>query len=240
VAREEVARATAAQQAKIDDWNARDAEDRAAGGPGLNGRTRPKSPAAGYVRVREAQAQLGQARERETARAAKADQERPRSRNITDPGSRLTAAGSTANSGGCQCGTCGTCLIALFLADSGYLSEHDLTCPGPDRLIATGKTRDLEKNTRNPDSPKPSRYAGPATAAMAERLQTSDGITACRQRGHIAETPHGNIKHNLGIRQFTLRGKTKVTAEWNLITAVHNLLKAISTGNLTTQTLTTL
>jgi hypothetical protein len=51
--------------------------------------------------------------------------------------------------------------------------------------------------------------------------------------------PPRNIKHNLGIRQFTLRGKPKVTAGWNLTTAVRNLLKAISTGNLTTQTLTT-
>src|SRR5215472_7786384 len=29
--------------------------------------------------------------------------------------------------------------IGLILADAGYLSEHNLTCAGPDRLIATGK-----------------------------------------------------------------------------------------------------
>src|SRR6202044_1670628 len=31
-------------------------------------------------------------------------------------------------------------LIKLFLSDAGYLSEHNLTIPGPDRLIPPGKT----------------------------------------------------------------------------------------------------
>ena len=42
---------------------------------------------------------------------------------------------------------------------------------------------------------------------MAARLATEDGITAYRQRGHIAETPHGDIKHNMRFRQLSLRGK---------------------------------
>ena len=129
-------------------------------------------------------------------------------------------------------------VIGMVLADSGYLSEDNLTCPGPDRLIATGKTRDLEKNARGPAA-RPPRYAGAATAAMAERLKTEDGITAYRQRGHIAETPHGHIKQNMGFRQLSLRGTGKVTAEWNLTAAVHNLFKAITAGHLTTGALTT-
>ena len=35
--------------------------------------------------------------------------------------------------------------IAQALADAGYCSEDNLTCDGPDRLIAVGKRRDLEK-----------------------------------------------------------------------------------------------
>jgi len=35
--------------------------------------------------------------------------------------------------------------IAQALADAGYCSEDNLTCHGPDRLIAVGKRRDLEK-----------------------------------------------------------------------------------------------
>jgi transposase len=128
--------------------------------------------------------------------------------------------------------------IGLFLADAGYCSEANLTCPGPDRLIATGKGRDLEKTARGgPDGPA---RGGPAMQAMRQRLATDDGITGYRQRGHIAETPHGQIKHNMGFRQLSMRGLPKATAEWAFTTGVHNIFKAITTGHLTPQALTQL
>jgi hypothetical protein len=130
-------------------------------------------------------------------------------------------------------------LITLFLADAGYCSEHNLTIKGPDRLIATGKHRDLEKQAR--DGTGPSDSAGSeAIAAMTARLATEEGITAYRQRGHIAETPHGHIKHNMGFRQLSMRGTTKAAAEWRFAATVHNLFKAITTGHLTPATLTAL
>ena len=129
--------------------------------------------------------------------------------------------------------------IELALADSGYCSEANLTCPGPDRLIAVAKRRDLEKAARGQDSAGTGR-GGAAVQAMRERLKTPDGIAAYRQRGHIAETPHGHIKHNMGIRQLSLRGKAKAAAEWTFICALHNLHKAITTGHLTPQALATL
>jgi transposase len=291
IARERVDQALAVQQAKIDGWHARDAAARAAGGPGLDKRTRPRTPARDHIRVREEQARLDKAVTRAAARQAAraaAEKEHPGpSRNITDPESRLVpvrgggfiqgwniqnvvsedgliiateVTTSPADTtwfapmlGKAEAAAAliasrrppgwhdrhGDDAIGLILADSGYLSEDNLTSPGPDRIIATGTHRDLEKNSRDPATPVPSRHAGPATAAMAQRLKTDDGITAYRQRGHISETPHGHIKQNMGFRQFTLRGKTKTTAEWNLTAAVHNLFKAISTGHLTTQALTT-
>jgi hypothetical protein len=128
--------------------------------------------------------------------------------------------------------------IGLILADAGYLSHANLTAPGPDRLIATGKNRALEQAaTDGRPAPKP---ASPAVAAMAARLATTEGITAYRQRGHIAETPHGHIKHNMGFRQLSLRGQPKATAEWTFTAAVHNLCKALTTGHLTTAALHTL
>ena len=75
---------------------------------------------------------------------------------------------------------------------------------------------------------------------MTARLATEEGITAYRQRGHIAETPHGHIKHNMRFRQLTMRGKPKAAAEWPFACTVANLIKAITTGHLSTQTLTTL
>lgn len=135
--------------------------------------------------------------------------------------------------------------IGLVLADAGYCSEDNLTCDGPDRLIATGKRHDLEKAARTAGGHDGSDDGGgdddgKALAAMAARLATDDGITAYRKRGHIAETPHGHIKHNMGFRQLTMRGKAKASAEWTFICAVHNLFKALSTGHLTSQALTAL
>ena len=145
------------------------------------------------------------------------------------PGPEPAGPGSGGAAGG----------IGLVLADAGYCSEANLTSPGPDRLIATGKGRDLEKAARTPDSQGSGR-GGPAIQAMRERLKTPDGIAAYRQRGHIAETPHGHIKHNMGLRHLTVHGKTKASAEWEFICAVHNLFKALSTGHLTGQALAAL
>ena len=75
---------------------------------------------------------------------------------------------------------------------------------------------------------------------MRERLKTEEGITAYRQRGHIAETPHGHIKHNMGFRQLSMRGKAKAAAEWTFACTVRNLFKALTTGHLTPQALAAL
>jgi transposase len=298
LAEEKLARVTAAQQAKIDDWQARNAASLAQAGKPL--RNPPRQPASEHCRVKDAAAQVEKARERaaEAERKAaerEADRKGPGPvRNITDPDSRLmpvhgggfgqcyntenvvsddeliiateltddpadmawfepmmARAGQAADliganrpasgpdpapdPGGGQQDDGG---IGLALSDSGYCSEANLTCPGPDRLIAVGKRRDLEKAARGQDTGPG--WGGPAVQAMRDRLKTDDGITAYRQRGHIAETPHGHIKHNMGLRQLCLRGKAKASAEWKFICAVHNLFKALSTGHLTGQALAAL
>jgi transposase len=136
--------------------------------------------------------------------------------------------------------------VGLVLADAGYLSGDNLTLPGPDRLIATGKARDLEKAAReaasdhgHADSPAVDDPGG-VIAAMTARLATPEGIAAYRQRSHIAETPHGQIKHNMRFRQLTLRGKPRATAEWTLACTAHNLFKALTAGKLTPAALTAL
>src|SRR5712664_1214976 len=123
--------------------------------------------------------------------------------------------------------------IGLALTDAGYLSRHNLTCPGPDRLIATGKRRDLEKTARDTAAAQDDGQDDDVIGAMAARPATDDGIPAYRQRGHIAETPHGDIKHNMRFRQLSLRGKRKAAAEWKFTCAVRNLRTAISSGHLT-------
>jgi len=302
LAQENLARVMAAQQAKIDDWQARNAASLAETGRPL--RNPPRQPASEHCRAKEAAAKVEKARAREQAaerRAAEREENRKGPgpvRNITDPDSRLMpvrgggfiqgyntenvisedelviateltddptdmawfgpmmaraqeaaaligahrpaadpgqnpgdqdqdqAGGRQEHGGG----------IGMALADAGYCSEANLTCPGPDRLIAVGKHRDLEKAARGQDTSPD--WGGEAVQAMRDRLKTNDGIEAYRQRGHIAETPHGHIKHNMGIRQLSVRGKAKAAAEWTFICAVHNLFKAITAGHLTPQALT--
>ena len=276
-------KAIAAQQAKVEDFQRRQAAKIAATGTAL--RERPPAPGAGKA-IHRAAAVLDRARQRHAAAGARAaERERARrgpgpARNTTGPHSRLmparggflqgyntqnltsqdgliiataltaspadtpwlqpmpaaadAAALITAHRPG------GSEPIGLLLADAGYCSEHNLTLPGPDRLIATGKTRDVEKAAAGQPVTGGWHRTRPATRAMTARLATADGIDAYRHRGHIAETPHGHIKHNLGIRQLSLRGIPRATAEWHLACTVHNLFKAITSGHLTTATLAAL
>jgi transposase len=132
--------------------------------------------------------------------------------------------------------------IGLALADAGYLSGHNLACPGPARLIATGKRYDLEKAARAGGGHDPGQAGQKQSpiAAMAARLATEDGIAAYRRRSHLGETFHGDIKHNQGIRRLSVRGMPRASGEWTFAAAVRNLRKAITSGHLTPQALTAL
>jgi transposase len=278
--------ATAAQQAKIDDWERRNADKIAATGTGL--RSWVSRPASSHHSVRAAAAQLEKAQARATGphqgqgqdiSKSRGGKDRGPVRNTTDPHSRLMptrggfiqgyntqnvttqdgliiATALTASTTGtpwfepmvraaeraaavitahrpapASTGSDGA-PIGLLLADAGYLSEHNLTIDGPDRLIATGKNRGLHDTARNPRrSGGPAR--GPAALAMAARLATDEGFDAYRHRGHIGERPHGHIKHNMGLRQLSLRGIPRATTEWRLTCTVANLSKAITAGYLT-------
>jgi transposase len=131
--------------------------------------------------------------------------------------------------------------IGLVLADAGYLSEANLAAPGPDRLIATGKHRDLEKRARAAgQDPGGGDGGSPLAAAMAARLATEEAIAAYRRRSHIGETFHGDLKHNMGIRRLSVRGAARASGEWTFAAAVRNLRKAITSGRLTTASLAAL
>lgn len=59
-------------------------------------------------------------------------------------------------------------------------------------------------------------------------VQKIDGVLRrylYTQRMRIVEPVFGNIRHALGLDRFTLRGKTKVNAQWTLFNLVHNLFK---------------
>lgn len=138
---------------------------------------------------------------------------------------RPTDTADTADTAGTGTGTGEG--IGVLLADAGYFSDANLTAPGPDRLIARGKGRHLEHAARNaPASGPPPAGASPAEV-MEHRLRTEEGIALYRKRSHIAETPFGHAKHNLGFRRFTGRGLVRARGEWSFHAAVHNIGKIL-------------
>jgi transposase len=116
--------------------------------------------------------------------------------------------------------------IDLGLADAGYWSEDNATAPGPDRLIATTKDHKQRLAAREMGvcvGPPPA-DAGPLEA-MEHRLRTEEGAAAYALRSQTVEPVFGIIKATLGFRRFSRRGLAAGQSEWNLVCAVHNLLK---------------
>lgn len=60
---------------------------------------------------------------------------------------------------------------------------------------------------------------------MSRFLQTQRGKQVYRLRQQSVEPVFGQIKEVRGFRRFSLRGLAAVTCEWDLVAAVHNLLK---------------
>jgi transposase len=117
--------------------------------------------------------------------------------------------------------------VGVLVADAGYHSEANLTAPGPDRLIADGKTRDLA--SREPATGPPPAGAT-ATEANARRLATPEGRAAYKRRAPDVEGLHASLKDRGGLRRFSLRGLHNATSEFLFAGLAHNLrlLAAIS------------
>jgi transposase len=113
--------------------------------------------------------------------------------------------------------------IGTMLFDNGYHSHANLTTPGPDRLIATSKTRDLHTTaTTNPTTGPPPPDAT-AEQAMHHRLRTPDGAALYKHRGATIEPINGNLKDRGNLRTFLLRGLKACKAELHLAALAHNL-----------------
>jgi transposase len=137
-------------------------------------------------------------------------------RDKHDPGHDIAACHAAMTGG-----------IGVLVADAGYHSEANLTAPGPDRLIADGKTRDLARREPTEEPPP-----GDATAveANARRLHTPEGRAAYKRRAPDVEGLHASLKDNGSLRHFSLRGLHNATSEFLFAGLAHNLrlLAAIS------------
>jgi transposase len=105
----------------------------------------------------------------------------------------------------------------VVLADTGYLSEANLKALRRRRqrgLVAVGR-----------EAKKPSKWPkGRLTQRMHRILRLPWARDLYSHRKTQGERPFAEIKQRMKLRRFSLRGKSKVRGEWDLVCAAFNLL----------------
>ncbi len=118
-----------------------------------------------------------------------------------------------------------------LLADSGYCSEKNLeyldAAADPEKRIGAYLATGRQKHGETP--PVAARGPLPKDATRVDRmrrkLQTKAGAAIYAARKAIVEPVFGQIKQARGFRRFSLRGLSKVRAEWAFVCLTHNILK---------------
>lgn len=143
----------------------------------------------------------------------------------------MTAAGQAARA--CQLASGRTDIaVGTVLADAGYASNTNLTAPGPDRLIALGKSRQLHTDAIDKPTEGEPPPGSNARQMMDHRLRTAEGSRLYKRRGATVEPAIGNLKKI--IDRFSRRGLTAATGEVDLAATAFNLLKIHRAGPATT------
>ena len=118
-------------------------------------------------------------------------------------------------------------------ADAGYYSAkavEELYSMGVDPFIAPEKTRHGRVLEPAPRGRMPEGLS--VRNRMRRKLRTKRGRERYALRMETVEPVFGQIKQRRGFRQFLLRGLEKVSREWLLICAGHNLLKLFRSGQM--------
>jgi len=224
----------AAQQAKIDAWQAR----KDAGGPRGPGRKPPAEP-PGNKRRTEPRANTTDPQARVV-----------RSKNTLIVGYNAQAVVTTAQvivgATVFQKEVDGTLLhptlqaarqqlsaagvkpkLATVVADSGYVSEAAFAQAHAEKVRLLAPVSKDTRAMRDGGDPAAGRNLAnvPETARGQRRLRHHRGRADYRQRGRTVEPVFGQLKTRQHMTRFSRRGLTAVTSEWHLACAAHNLLK---------------
>ena len=118
-----------------------------------------------------------------------------------------------------------------LLADAGYQSDENLRylqSQGIDAYVAVRRDKHSTPPAPAPRGRIPKDLS--RRERMARKLTTKQGRAHYAKRKVIVEPVFGQIKEAMGFRRFGLRGRSKVSAEWHLVCAVHNLGKLFRSG----------
>ena len=108
-------------------------------------------------------------------------------------------------------------------ADAGYWDTRSLLDPslnGIEMLVPPDSKPQVPGGSLSATAPRHEE-----AFRMRQVLATEQGKVRYALRQSTVEPVFGQIKEVRGIRRFHLRGLLKVTSEWKLICATHNLLK---------------
>jgi hypothetical protein len=121
--------------------------------------------------------------------------------------------------------------VAAVLTDSGFYSEAAVKAveqSGAGQPTGTTVYVALEKKEHHRTVSDLAKKDEPGAGAsvseiMQHRLQTAAGKAKYKLRQQTVEPIFGIIKSILGFRHFLLRGKEKVSLEWQLVCVAYNL-----------------
>lgn len=115
--------------------------------------------------------------------------------------------------------------IGLVLADNGYFTEANLTSPGPDRLIAPGRGRDVHHHAKHQPTHGQTPPDLSPTDAMRHTLRDPDQARRYKRRSATVEPIIGQLKDRIGLRRYARRGLAAVTAELHLAATALNITR---------------
>lgn len=125
--------------------------------------------------------------------------------------------------------------VTEVLADTGYYSEANVDGAKSRQVepyIAVEKPShgiNLESLLEGTPAEAPELSAeATAKEQMAHKLKVPEAVELYKLRKQTVEPVFGIIKHCMRFRQFLMRGKEKVSGEWNLVCTAYNLKRTFT------------
>ena len=125
--------------------------------------------------------------------------------------------------------------VEKVLADTGYYSEGNVKgaqSRGVEPIIAVEKQShgiDIESILQGSPAEEPPLPAeATVKEQMAHKLKTPQAKQLYKLRKQTVEPVFGIIKQCMRFRQFLMRGKEKVSSEWNLVCTAYNLKRTFN------------
>jgi IS5 family transposase len=118
-----------------------------------------------------------------------------------------------------------------LLADAGFYSAANVQhcqAAGIEALLARRRDQHYLPWYERLTEPVPIPETADATERMLHRLKSPEGRALYGLRKQTVEPVFGIIKHAMRFRQFLLRGKAKVSGEWQLVSLAYNLKRMAS------------